>query len=225
MNNKELISSFMHELKTPLAVVRSHLESEIIDESLPLYLRKKLVLDVEELARLNHLINEMNQLLNSSSNINNSKLKSGSLLELLVNLIEFVEPFALEKQQKLSLIANENIIINMNSKKLHQLLFNLLINAIKYTPKQGRIMLTLSQSQKYIEIEIKDTGIGISKQHQEKIFRPFYRIKEERVKGSGLGLAIVLSIAKQYNFKIALQSKEKKGSSFFLYIPKENLCQ
>jgi len=222
--DKTFISSFMHELKTPLAIVRSHLESEISNETLSMHLRKQLVLDVEELARLNNLINEMNFLLTAKSELQEAELSTSSILELLVDLIEFLEPLAQEKAQKITLIAKENICFKMNKEKFQQLLLNLLTNALKYTPKHGTVDVTLSQNQDEIILEVKDSGIGMSPEEQAQIFQPFYRVDKTRTKGAGLGLVIALAIAKQHNIEIEVQSESKKGSSFFLHIPKGVTC-
>lgn len=219
----------MHELKTPLAIVRSHLESEIDNESLSMDLRKKLVLDVEELARLNNLMNEMNFLLTAQNEVMGKEFKAKnfkeeSLLELLVDLLEFLEPLAQEKEQQITLIAQENIRFLMHKEKFQQLLLNLLTNALKYTGKQGKIDLKLSQNNQEINIEIRDTGIGMSPEVQKQIFEPFYRADKTRTKGAGLGLVIALAIAKQHNGRLSVSSKVDEGSSFLLTIPKESEC-
>ena len=219
--SKELISSFMHELKTPLAIVRSHLESEIGNEELSLYLRKRLVLDVEELARLNNLLNEMNFLLNSKNQCKIEQFKDESLLAIVIDLVEFLEPLAEEKRQTISLVATENIKIKMNKEKFQQLLLNLLTNALKYTPEEGKIYLTLSQKDEEIIIEVRDTGIGMSSEQIELIFNPFYRVDKTRTSGLGLGLVIAKAIAKEHGINIKVESKLLEGSSFFLHIPKE----
>jgi len=218
--SKELISSFMHELKTPLTIVRSHLESEIGNEELSMSLRKRLVLDVEELARLNNLLNEMNFLLNSKTQCKVEAFKKESLLSIVIDLIEFLEPLAEENQQHISLIAIQNIEIKMNKEKFQQLLLNLLTNALKYTPKKGKIHLELSENTKEISIEVRDTGIGMNQEEISKIFDPFYRVNKNRVSGAGLGLVIAKAIADEHNIKISVQSEPSKGSSFFLHIPK-----
>lgn len=222
--DKTFISAFMHELKTPLAIVRSHLESEITNETLSMHLRKKLVLDVEELARLNNLINEMSFLLTAENEVKEKGFEKVSIVELMVDLVEFLEPLAQEKEQQITLFAKENIEFHMNKERFQQLLLNLLTNAMKYTSKKGKIALELSQNIKEIIVEIRDTGIGMSKEEVEQIFKPFYRADKERTNGAGLGLVIALAIAKQHNIEITVESIVGKGSSFFLHIPKEIKC-
>lgn len=222
--HKELMSRFMHELKTPLAIVRSHLESEINNEALALSLRKRLVLDIEELARLNNLLNEMNFLLNSKNQCKVEEFQKESLLTILLDLIEFLEPLADENEQNLSLVATENIYLDMNKEKFQQLILNLLTNALKYTPKNGKVHVELSQNKTEVLIEVKDTGIGMSEEEIKNIFNPFYRVNKTRTSGAGLGLVIAQAIAQEHNITISVQSKPTEGSSFFLHIPKVPKC-
>jgi len=212
----------MHELKTPLTIVRSHLESEINNNALNPLLQKKLALDIEELARMNNLINEMNFLLNPERSCKREQFKEESLLAMLVDLVEFIKPLAEEKEQKISLIAHENIAYPLHKEKFQQLLLNLLTNAIKYTPKLGTIVVKLSHSDRGIKISIKDSGIGMSIEKKKYIFEPFYRIDTEQTQGLGLGLSIVQAIVKQHQINLTIESELNKGTTCTLYLPKEN---
>lgn len=100
---------------------------------------------------------------------------------------------------------------------------NLLSNAIKYSNAGGRIQIVCSANQGYIEVLIRDTGIGIAKEHQEDIFERFYRVDEARKKkdGTGLGLSIVKEIVELHGGKISLESEIGKGSSFKVTLPGE----
>ena len=220
-HNKTLISKFMHELKTPLAIVRSHLENEINNNSLSPKLQKKLAFDIEELARINNLINEMNFLLNPERSCKREQFHSESLLAILVDLIEFINPIAEEKKQKISLIANENIEYFIHKEKFQQLLLNLLTNAIKYTPNFGTIVIKLSHNETEIQISIKDSGIGMSEEQQKHIFEPFYRINTEHTQGLGLGLSIVQAIVEQHQIKLKVKSQLDQGTTSTLYLQKE----
>ena len=131
---------------------------------------------MEELARLNNLLNEMNFLLDSKKHCKIEAFHKESLLSIAMDLIEFLEPLAEEKEQSISFITRENIQINMNKEKFQQLLLNLLSNALKYTPNKGKIHLELSQNSKEILIEVRDTGIGMTAEEIEQIFKPVYRV-------------------------------------------------
>ncbi len=101
--------------------------------------------------------------------------------------------------------------------------YNLLDNAIVYTPQKGSITISLSETRNTVSIEIKDTGIGIPKEHQEKITERFYRIDTSRsqTKGYGLGLAIVKAIIEKHKGQLHINSEIRKGSTFTVTLPKE----
>ena len=168
---------FLHELKTPLAIMRTHLESELGNEAIPLDVRRKLVMDVEEIARLNHLIGEMRTLVSGDSSELKLNFKQESLIALLVDVVELLEPLAGEKEQKLTFVVTQNITLNMNREKVMQLFYNLIHNAIKYTPCEGEIEVDCTQYDDEIVVSVKDSGQGITINEQQAIFDIFYRAK------------------------------------------------
>jgi len=99
---------------------------------------------------------------------------------------------------------------------------NLLSNALKYTPVKGQISISIEKNKNNIKIEVADSGIGIPKAQQNKIFTKLFRAdnaKERETDGTGLGLYIVKSIIDQFDGKIWFKSVEHKGSTFFVTIP------
>jgi signal transduction histidine kinase len=102
------------------------------------------------------------------------------------------------------------------------LFLNLIDNAIKYTPPRGKVSLALERENDSAVISVKDTGIGIPRRFQEKIFERFYRVvraNNETVPGSGLGLSIAKWIAEAHHGSIEVKSREKKGSTFIVNLP------
>jgi len=109
-----------------------------------------------------------------------------------------------------------------NEEELYRLLFNLVSNAIQYTPAGGEVNLILDASDRHAIIEIKDTGIGMLPQDLNRIFDRFYRINSDRSRhtgGSGLGLAIALAIAKTHQGNIQVKSELGQGSLFTVRLP------
>ena len=99
---------------------------------------------------------------------------------------------------------------------------NLIDNAIKYTPTEGSINISLEKIQDTARLTVKDTGIGISYQHQQRIFERFYRVDKARSRelgGTGLGLSIVKNIAEQHGGSVSLKSQPGFGSSFTVLLP------
>jgi signal transduction histidine kinase len=98
---------------------------------------------------------------------------------------------------------------------------NLLSNAIKYTKQNGKIDISLVQDEQFVKVSIKDNGIGIAKEKQDRIFEKFYQAdKSHSQEGSGLGLAIVKRIVDLIDGKIEFESEENKGTAFTVYIKK-----
>ena len=209
-----VFGEFLHEIKTPLAIMRTHLESEIGNELVPIEVRQKIVLDVEEIARINDLVNDVKTLIDGESDLIRSSFKRESLLELVMDVVETLDVLAQQKDQKISLVSQGNCEIMMNSFKLKQLFFNLINNAIKYTEPGGRISVVFSIDKENISVDIKDTGIGISKEEQEMVFEAFYRSPRTKQEGVGLGLAVSLAIARMHDARIQLQSQLGIGSEF-----------
>ena len=109
--------------------------------------------------------------------------------------------------------------------QLYRLITNLVTNAIQYTPAGGRVILSALEEYSEVVINIQDTGIGIAKKDQKRIFDRFYRVDKARSRskgGSGLGLAIAKAIALSHNGHLEVQSEVGKGSVFILKLPKYN---
>lgn len=102
--------------------------------------------------------------------------------------------------------------------QLQQVFTNIILNAIQAMPQGGRLTIQTSASGNQVEVEVKDTGCGISPENMGKLFTPFYTTKEE-VKGVGLGLAVAYGIIKLHYGTIEVQSKEGKGTVFTIRLP------
>ena len=131
-------------------------------------------------------------------------------------------PLAKDKGIDMVMAKKESVIIMGDKLGIGQLLFNLIYNAIKYTSKDGRIEISLEQSDNWAIIKIIDTGIGIAEEDIPYIFNRFYRVDKARTTGAGgvgLGLSICKEIAEAHGGKIEVESKAGKGSVFKVYLP------
>jgi two-component system sensor histidine kinase HydH len=106
--------------------------------------------------------------------------------------------------------------LRLDAPRIRQALLNLLLNAVQAMPRGGRIHVAVASTKKYVQLNVVDSGIGISKQQLGKIFEPFYTTKE---KGSGLGLAMVTKIIEDHDGQIRVQSEPDKGTNFSLLLP------
>jgi signal transduction histidine kinase len=108
--------------------------------------------------------------------------------------------------------------ISADFDQLQQVCTNLILNAIQAMPQGGKLTLRSSLDQDYLKIEVIDTGYGISPENMRKLFTPFFTTKQE-VKGVGLGLAVSYGIIQRHRGRIEVQSKEKEGTTFTVYLP------
>lgn len=171
-----------------------------------------------------------------------SLLDDLSLLERMNDDVNVTETFELVDLTKLAeavvddLVqhaANKNIKLQRetratrlfvagNSRLLQQAILNLTENAIKYTPPDGHVTVTIGKQEKQAEIRVEDNGIGIPKEKHDHLFEPFYRVKDPKatdIPGTGLGLSLVRSVAQRHGGSVWFESEPDKGSIFYLRIP------
>ncbi len=202
---QDFIHNAGHELKTPISVIHSNLqlikETKNFDE--------ELVLEwLNEITRLNHLIESLVELSNINSSEVREKVEVGDEIELII------KDFKTEADKKdIEMIFNKNFYkkLTINRQYFYILFSNLLWNAIKYTDKWWKIEITLLSD----KLIIKDNGIGISPENKERIFDRFFMwAKCRNNEGHGIWLSLVKKIAEIYKWKIRLNSELGKGSEF-----------
>jgi len=222
---QKFFSNVVHEIRTPLTTIQAPLNllkqsKNSPDEIFNIDLAEKSIL------RLNELVNQMLDI--SKIETSNYKLNQslGSLSLFFNDLVKTYSVIALEKNINLVLQQNtDNQLVFFDKDALEKITGNLLSNAIKYTSANKQIGLTINQTEPLadeleetinLEITVWDSGLGISKQEQEKIFDRFYRSSStsKKEKGVGIGLALVKDIVDVYNGKINLVSEVNRGSTF-----------
>jgi len=223
---ENFITMVSHQLRSPLVVIAQYFEvilGGITGEVVP---QQKDML-VKARARLNSLLELINDWLDIARMDGESivnKLKAVSLQDLINKQLEFLKPYAEKNKVTLSLssISGSDSALG-DSDSLEQVFSNLLSNAIKYNKPEGTIDVLIKEEEDYITTEIKDTGIGISKEHIPYLFDQFYRVsrsEDKKQKGSGLGLAIAKKIVDAHNGSIQVSSQPGKGSVFTVQLPK-----
>ncbi len=152
------------------------------------------------------------------------RIDKTSIAELCEGLAAFFSPLTEQKRLKVRLQLEENLpLVQTDAGKVQQILYNLLSNAVKFTPENGRIqIIAMRPDDTNVRITVSDTGPGISKENQDKIFDKFRQIDgslTRREPGSGLGLAICKQLAELLAGSIHLESEPDKGAAFSLTIP------
>jgi len=216
---KDFVVNVSHELRTPLTAIKGYvetLEEEVKGSS-------KHYLDIVK-KHTERLINIVSDLLLLSELEEKGLTQTGekvNLEEIAKDVCKIFTQKAKEKNLKLSLICESKPVIRGEPFKLEQMFINLIDNAIKYT-EGGEVTVTLKQSDKKVIVKIKDTGIGIPKEHLDRIFERFYVVDKSRSRklgGTGLGLSIVKHIVLLHNGRIDVKSTPDKGTEFTIIFP------
>jgi len=141
--------------------------------------------------------------------------------ELVRDCVRKLAPLARERGIEMEDSVRDTVEISADKSKLTQVVYNLIDNAIKYTPRAGRVRVEMTRSGKRVFIRVSDTGIGIPEEDQKHIFDRFYRVDKARSRetgGTGLGLSIVKQIVMLHNGTISVSSEVGKGSTFTVKI-------
>lgn len=220
----EFTRALVHELKTPITPVlaSSELMLEEIKEGGTLW---ELAQNINQGAyNLNQRIDELLDLARGEVgmlHLNPESVDSGQLLR---SIVDSVKPLA--RKNKLSLNAELSPslpVIQADKDRLRQVVLNLLNNAIKFTPAEGTITVRADTDGPNLVVAVQDTGRGISKEEQERLFEPYQQLERERSRLSGLGLGLSLSkkLVELHGGQIWVQSRKGKGSTFGFSIPLE----
>jgi len=221
----DFIALASHELKTPLtaiegflAVILKGMVGEFTDQ-------QKEFLGVIKGAteRLNRLVDELLDFSKIDSGQVKMKREPTDLGKLLKEEVIVFKMQAKNKEIELGEIIDDRLNeILCDRDRLKEVLDNLISNAIKYTPKRGKIMVEARNFEDSVQIEVRDTGIGIRVEDQEKIFEPFQHLRKSGLDGeksTGLGLALVKKIIEAQGGRVAVRSNEGVGSAFLVTLP------
>jgi len=224
---KEFNSTVSHELRTPLASMKMALDIILSGSAGPLTADQTdfLTRAKNNVDRLNRLINDVLDLSKLESSNLKLKIESNDLNEIIKDTTETQKLVAQKKGLGFNADLDAAIPkIPCDKDKLHQVITNLVSNAIKFTP-QGEITVStkLFKEANHVEVRVKDTGPGIAEEDLPRLFQKFQQLeaKEKRVDGTGLGLAICKEIIKNHGGKIWAESKLGEGSQFCFNLPVE----
>lgn len=225
-DQKKFIADASHELRSPLTVIQTNLEVLKYRDHETIQANKKWLNKIEtECENMSKLINDMLEI----AQVDNNKMQYADRIVSMSRLVEEVTflltSYADEKDILLNIDIDPDVMIEADSDKIRQLIRIFLDNAIKYSKPFSEIDLKLISDKKNLKFSIKDSGIGISKEDQPKIFERFFRCdnaRDRNVKGTGLGLNIALNIVENYKGNIEVKSEIGKGSEFIITLPTVN---
>ena len=220
---RELIANVSHDLRTPLSIMRGYVETLLMkEETISKEERMRylqIVLDSSE--KLSKLVSQLFEYSKLEANQIQPKKEPFFISELAQDVFVKYQIIAKEKGITLDLDVPEKLpMVFADLGLVERVLQNLIDNALKFTPPNGRVILQLKALEKDVEIRISDTGQGISEEEQSYIFERYHKATGTgKSKGAGLGLAIVKKILEIHNASIQVQSKPNQGASFWFSLP------
>ncbi|API88927.1 histidine kinase [Marinilactibacillus sp. 15R] len=220
---KEFTANFAHELRTPLATLRSHIEA--FQDGIWEPDSKRLEQCHEELMRLVRLVNELEKLIaaeNPQIRLDKTRLETSKLLSFIK---EQFNPLFMKKGVYLEVQnTEEQHWFNGDRDKIIQILTNIVNNALQYTPKGERVSIYIKEKNDQISFIVKDEGEGISEDDLPFLFERFYRgdkSRDRKTGGVGIGLSIVKALVEAHQGKIKIESQSNVGTTVEVQLPKK----
>ncbi len=217
---RRLTGDVAHELRTPLATLQSHMEAMI--DGIWTADSERLKSCHEEIVRISKMVGDLERLAKYESENLTLNMDTFDITELAKRQVQNFETEYLSKGLKLEFTGTK-CSVYADKDKISQVFVNLLSNALKYTPQNGKVELTVRDNNRFTEISVEDDGPGIPEEDLPYIFERFYRADKSRNRltgGSGIGLTICKSIVSAHGGEIYVQSNQDKGTKFTFTIPK-----
>jgi signal transduction histidine kinase/ligand-binding sensor domain-containing protein/DNA-binding response OmpR family regulator len=235
----QFFTDISHEFRTPLSLILAPLQKIITSFENDQRLTRQIELIRKNADRLLRLIDQIVDLRKIDLNKMKLNLGRGDIVRSVKELTNSFEDIAQQRSMTLEFSSSIDFYETLfDESKLEKIMYNLLSNAFKFTPDKGKINVSLSLRQKekidlmahrgnhygtdYIEITIKDNGIGIPPEHRRHLFERFYRIERHDSiirRGSGIGLALTKELVELHKGKIMVETEENKGTCFVILLP------
>ena len=224
---KDLMANVSHDLKTPLTMIKAYAELILdinIDDKEKC--KSNLNIIIEEVNRLNDLVNDILALTKVENDLDKLDISSFDLIKLIKRIVKQHNIYVIKDGYSIEFIHNniDKLMINADKKKLEQVIYNLLNNALNYTGSDKKVIIKVVEDEKDYTIMVIDSGKGIDKKEIDHIFDRYYRSKKNHkryVYGTGLGLSIVKNILLLHNYEYGVKSTKNKGTTFYFKIKKD----
>lgn len=225
---KDLMANVSHDLKTPLTMIKAYAELILdinIDDKEKC--KSNLNIIIEEVNRLNDLVNDILALTKVENDLDKLDISSFDLIKLIKRIVKQHNIYVIKDGYSIEFIHDniDKLMINADKKKLEQVIYNLLNNALNYTGSDKKVIIKVVEDDKDYTIMVIDSGKGIDKKEIDHIFDRYYRSKKNHkryVYGTGLGLSIVKNILLLHNYEYGVKSTKNKGTTFYFKIKKND---
>ncbi|WP_298338958.1 two-component regulator propeller domain-containing protein [uncultured Algibacter sp.] len=220
-NKLEFFTNISHEFRTPLALILGPLNQILEDYRGSSKMYKKLMVIENNASHLLHLINRLMDFRKFESNLYKLQAAEGNIIKFLREIFLSFTEYAKNGDYKFEFISEaDEILVYYDRNKLERVFYNLISNAFRYTPEGGDIIVRVEKSQEDIKIHVEDSGVGVAKEYQTKIFDRFFEVAANNKpdkgynKGTGIGLSIAKNIVELHKGEIAVRDNNKQGSIF-----------
>ncbi|MFV0592223.1 MAG: two-component regulator propeller domain-containing protein [Draconibacterium sp.] len=217
-----------HEFKTPLTIILASMDTFFRGENVPPEFKTRMITLKRNVQRLQFLINQLMDFRKIETDHAKTNLQSGDVIQFLREVFNTFNALFGRKELEYIFISERDVLFTrFDPDKLEKIVSNLLSNAFKFTPQNGEITLKINVLQKdgqsYLQLNISDTGDGLSQEKLDKIFHLFYKDEENQneYQGSGIGLTLTKSLVKFLNGTIDVKSVQNEGTTFTVTLPVE----
>ena len=219
---RRFVADASHELRTPIAVIRGEADVALSQERTPAEYRESLAIVLDESRRLSRLVDDLLNLARADAGNVKLRVEEFYFDDLLAECCRSVQALAAAREIRLEYQTGEDVAFRGDEELLRRLVVNLLDNAIRYTPRGGKVSAALRVEAGGLTIEVSDTGMGIAPEAVPHVFERFYRADKARSRqdgGFGLGLAIVKWIAESHHGAVDVATQSGVGSTFTVTLP------
>lgn len=221
---RDLMANVSHDLKTPLTMIKAYAEM-VRDISFNDKEKREehLNIIIDETDRLNVLVNDILELSKVQANTDEIKKEEFDLVVLIDEVLKRYQIIKETENYNFEVVMPKKLIIKADRKRIGQVLYNLINNAINYTGDDKKVSIIVTESKKNINVSVIDTGKGIDKEDLPHIWDKYYKKDKNHkrnVVGTGLGLSIVKNILEAHDYKYGVESQKNKGTKFYFEIDK-----
>ena len=220
---RQFSSDASHELRTPLTVLKGQSELALGKERKSEEYQEVISSNLEEVQYMSKVLEDLFLLSKSDENQIALDLELVDLKSLVEEVCKHAEIIASEKHIKISIAYIESVEVYGDPVRLRQMIWNVVVNGIKYTQPDGEVKISIQNKGDSVLIVVQDNGIGISEEDLPLVFNRFYRVDKARSRqegGTGLGLSICKYIVGAHKGSIKIESKLGKGTKFKITLPK-----
>lgn len=218
----ELLQTVSHDLKQPLSIMNGYIELMQIQNRLDETGMRYSNAVMRSIENMRRLIDDLLDFAKIETGIQ-LKLRPVSVFQIINDCVQAIMPMAESKAMIVEVeVTTSTPPVHGDPDRLHQIFSNLIGNAVKYTPPEGKVRIWAEVREGGLVVAIEDTGIGIAPEDQAKIFDRFYRVRRietETIEGTGLGLAIVKKLVDLHQGNIGLESRLGEGTTFYVTLP------